>query len=111
MRKIEANLDKGKRHSGMFKPGVSGNPAGRPKSNSNIREIAKLHTAEAIQTLLDIMQDPKASHTARVHAADSILNRAWGKPTQYVESLNVGMNYQDFLDGLIESEKETQKTL
>jgi hypothetical protein len=90
------------RHSGMFKPGVSGNPLGRPKSDVTIRELAKQHTVDALSTLVEIAQNKKAPPSARVHAAVALLDRGWGKPPQYVESVSFGMTYRDFLQGLAE---------
>jgi hypothetical protein len=94
------------RHSGMFKPGASGNPLGRPKSDVTIRELAKAHTEGAIHTLAKIMNDPKASHTARVHAACALLDRGWGKPAQYVESVHMRLSYLDFIDQLVAADEK-----
>ena len=40
------------RHAGMFKPGQSGNPSGRPKSDKTIRDLAKIHTEDALKNLI-----------------------------------------------------------
>src|SRR4051812_27871924 len=85
------------RPSHLFKPGVSGNPSGRPKSDATIRELAREHTETALQTLAEIMQNEKAPHSARVHAACALLDRGWGKPTMHVESLTVGATFEDLL--------------
>ena len=42
--------------SSSFKPGESGNPGGRPKVVAEVRELARQHTAAAIQTLASIMR-------------------------------------------------------
>lgn len=85
------------RNAGMFKPGVSGNPGGRPKMDATIRDLARTYTAEAIETLAQIMRNRNAPPSARVSAACAILDRGWGKPAQFVENLTVGATLEDFL--------------
>ena len=70
---------------GGFRPGVSGNPGGRRKLPQRITELAREHTEAAMQTLIAICEDPKASVSARVSAAIAILDRGWGKPIQAIE--------------------------
>jgi hypothetical protein len=43
---------------------------------------ARGHTEKALTTLVKIMEDEEAPPTARVTAANSILDRGWGKPAQ-----------------------------
>ena len=69
-----------------FKPGQSGNPGGRPKIISEIQEMARKHTAEAIETLVAVMRDASASPAARVSAASAVIDRAAGKPVQAIEA-------------------------
>lgn len=66
---------------GTFAEGSSGNPKGFQGGVMMVRKIARQWTAEAIEALVEIMQDKAARETARVAAANSILDRAWGKPT------------------------------
>ena len=69
-----------------FKKGQSGNPGGRSKvvttDGKTIRQLAREHSAEALETILNIMRDVSAPHAARLSAAQSIHDRGWGKPSQ-----------------------------
>lgn len=99
------------RHSGLFQPGQSGNPTGRPKADMTIRDLAKTYTEEAIDTLAEIMRNPKASAATRVQASCALLDRGWGKPAQHVESVTVGMSYAEFLEESLKQEAEYQTKL
>lgn len=47
--------------------------------------MAKDHAEAALQTLVDVASNPKASESARVSAAIAILDRGYGKPFQAVK--------------------------
>ena len=44
--------------------------------------MARLHGPRAIEVLAELMNDEKASASARAMAADRILDRAYGRPPQ-----------------------------
>ena len=67
--------------NGRWAPGQSGNPGGRPGGVAAVRELARNHTAEAIECLLKEMRQGDTSH-ARIAAANALLDRGWGRPTQ-----------------------------
>jgi len=52
------------------------------KALTEIRSLARTYTRSAIRTLVTVMCHPKASAAAKVAAANSILDRGWGKATQ-----------------------------
>src|SRR5215475_2779344 len=51
---------------------------------TEIRTLARSYTKAAIKTLVGIMRQPKAPPAARVMAANSLLDRGWGKAAQLV---------------------------
>ena len=80
-------------NSTSFRPGQSGNPNGRPKVVADVQNAAREHSGEAIETLAQIMCDPKAPAAARIAAASALLDRGYGKPLQTVDANNTNVNY------------------
>jgi hypothetical protein len=70
-----------------FQPGQSGNPGGRPRVIAELRELARAHAPEAVAELARLAKDAK-SETARIAAIKELLDRAYGKPTQFVAAEN-----------------------
>lgn len=68
----------------QFQPGQSGNPGGRPKASAKVRDLARAHTETALQVLVEIATAGE-SEAARVAAANAILDRGYGKPTQPID--------------------------
>ena len=68
-----------------FQKGQSGNPGGRPKALREVEELARQEAAAAMQTLATIHRDKKAPYSARVMAANALLDRGWGKARQALE--------------------------
>jgi hypothetical protein len=64
----------------LFKPGQSGNPAGRPKGDIELRRAARERTAEALAALVRVLRNPRSPAAAVVSAAQAILDRGYGKP-------------------------------
>jgi hypothetical protein len=70
---------------GRWQKGQSGNPAGRPKEDTLLRELARERTEAALDTLTAVMQNKKAPAAARVSAATAILDRGYGRPCQQLQ--------------------------
>lgn len=57
-----------------------------PKSITEIRSLARSHTRTALNVLVAVMRNTKATPPARIAAANAILDRGWGKATQAIEN-------------------------
>lgn len=68
----------------QFQPGQSGNPGGRPKESSRVKELARAHSEAAVATLAMVMNDENAKPGERVAAANALLDRGYGKPAQMI---------------------------
>ena len=89
--KTAGTVEKKRRPYG-FQPGVSGNPNGRPKksaiekdANKNALALIKLHTVDAVKTVLSVMENAKTRPADRLRAAELILERAYGKAPATVQ--------------------------
>jgi hypothetical protein len=69
--------------------GKSGNPGGRsPRVGPNgesIAELARMHTTEALATLVEVCMSRGNEPRDRVAAANAILDRGWGKPKESMD--------------------------
>jgi hypothetical protein len=62
----------------------------KPKAITEIRSLARSHTRTAVNVLVGVMRCKDATPAARVSAANSILDRGWGKATQPLENGDAG---------------------
>lgn len=51
----------------------------------HVKILASQFTEEAVRTLAEIMQDKGEKAIARILAANALLDRGWGKPSQPIE--------------------------
>lgn len=70
----------------------AGRPAGAKsratkQAKAQLSELAKAYAPEALETLADVMKNGQ-SESARVAAANSILDRGYGKPIQATVELD-----------------------
>lgn len=66
-----------------FRKGQSGNPSGRPKTIKEVRDLAREEAPRAFRRVVKLI-DSDDERVAFV-AAQEVLNRAYGKPSQQVE--------------------------
>jgi hypothetical protein len=54
------------------------------RTPTEIKSLARAHTETAIRVLAGIMNQDDSAPAARVQAANSLLDRGWGKATQVI---------------------------
>jgi hypothetical protein len=98
MGKFEDGPDQ-RRHRGMFKPGQSGNPGGRPKHRINeIAEASGEHAHEVLAMMLEAMRDKQASWPARIAAGIAVWDRCLGKPLQTMLNMQEDVDLRELSD-------------
>jgi len=71
------------RHLIPWKPGQSGNPAGRAKTPPEVKEALQAMTPRAIEVLGELLESD--DDRVRIMAANSIMDRSLGKPVAALE--------------------------
>ena len=85
---------------GKFLAGHSGNAGGRPKDEFKVAELARSYTAEAVETLVDLMRNSKDDRV-RGTASQALLDRGWGKAKVEVATSS-GQSYIEALQAAAE---------
>jgi hypothetical protein len=78
------------------------------KTPIEIRSLARKHTEKALNTLAGIMNEPSAPPAARVAAANSLLDRGWGRAEQRIEAEHV-VRYVADVPAVAESTEQWQQ--
>lgn len=78
----------------------------------SVSELIKASAEDSVYKLIEVRDDPKAKHSDKISAAKELLDRAFGKPTQHVETQITSRTLSDVaeLDAKIEElEKEATR--
>lgn len=83
-------LVRGQVTSGQFKKGYDPrrHHPGRnlvPGTNMTLPELCRIETKRALDVLIRLLKDRKAPIAERRKAAESIIDRGWGKPDQFLK--------------------------
>jgi hypothetical protein len=60
-----------------------------PKAPTEIASLARSYSNKAVKVLAGIMMQEECPPAARIAAAQTLLDRGWGKATQRTESENI----------------------
>src|SRR3954452_3610042 len=64
-----------------------GRKRGTPnKATATVKALAQEYTTASIKALVEVMEDKTAPAVARVKAAEALLDRGHGRPTQHIEA-------------------------
>lgn len=70
---------------GGKRPGAGRKKGSLNKTTADVKVLAQQYGDDAIKALADIAMSPDQPAAARVSAANALLDRGFGKPTQAVE--------------------------
>jgi hypothetical protein len=70
---------------GGARPGAGRKKGAVSQAKRDLAAMAKDHAEEALEVLVSVAKNPRASSAARVSAATAILDRGFGRPRQAVD--------------------------
>ena len=82
--------------NGRFQKGESGNPGGRPTLPADIREAFKAKAPQALEVLTRCLQSD--DDRIAMMAAQAILDRGYGRPTQSIDVREDGPTVRYFAE-------------
>lgn len=88
-------------------------PTRKPKSERDVKALARGHTASMVRVLAGIATSAEAQAGARVSAATALLDRGWGKPEQHTQidvTHDVTAFLRDLQGQVIDSSADTVDT-
>lgn len=65
---------------------------------ATVRDLARMFTTEAMETLVEVMQNPRAASPARVSAAALVIERGAGKPQNFFSPLRENISAMSAAD-------------
>jgi hypothetical protein len=60
-----------------------------------LREQARLYTPRALDTLVEVMEDPSQPATARKACAELLLGYGWGKPSSQADIMRLFLDHEN----------------
>lgn len=72
----------------------------------SLQKLAKEHTQEALDVVLEIMRDSEAEPGTRLEAAKQMLDRGWGKAALKVQTESIQYTLKDIEEKLLEHRQE-----
>lgn len=85
-------MPEGRNKAGQFVKGVSGNPGGMKKMDAKVKEMLTKATPDAAKLLAETVKDKDAPLKLRLKAAEIVMDRVYGKPTQPIEGGDNAIN-------------------
>lgn len=82
-----------------FEKGQSGNPGGRKKMPEEVKEILRAAAPKAAELLVQMLDDPATPAKLRLQAAETVLDRVYGKASQPIEG-NIDNKIEIIMGGL-----------